>query len=51
VDKHRTCSAIRLAKAAFEREITVNGRKLTIPSEVFLMKHNWNEVGPETRVA
>lgn len=40
-DKHRVRGAIRLAKLALEREIVVNGRKLTIPSEVFVCKENW----------
>jgi hypothetical protein len=41
VDKHRVKAAIRLAKSALEREIVVNGRKLTVPSEVFVAKDNW----------
>lgn len=44
VDKHRVKSAVRLAKQALEREIVVNGRKLTIPSEVFIAKHNWSDL-------
>jgi DNA polymerase I len=41
VDQHRVRGAIRLAKAALERTITVNERKLTIPVEVFVAKENW----------
>jgi DNA polymerase I-like protein with 3'-5' exonuclease and polymerase domains len=43
-DQHRTRGAIRLAKKALEREITVNGRKLTVPAEVFLARRNWQEM-------
>jgi len=44
VDQHRTRSAIRLAKKALEREIVVNGRKLTIPSEIFIGRRSWQEL-------
>jgi DNA polymerase I len=44
VDQHRVRSAVRLAKQALEREIVVNERKLTIPSEIFVGRHSWQEL-------
>lgn len=42
-DKHRVRSVARLLKSSLEREITVNGRRLLVPAEVFLCEKRWSE--------
>lgn len=42
VPKARVWNAARALKRAMERRITVNGRDLTIPSEVFVCKERWS---------
>ena len=42
VERARVGAAARALKQAMEREIVVNGHKLTIPSEVFIMRERWS---------